>query len=267
MSTGANPDGRRPAISVVVPYYDSERFIAGCIESLRAQNGVDGGHEIVFVDNGSRDGSPSIVSRYDEIIHLRETKPGAYAARNTGIRRARGEIIAFTDADCEVQPDWLESILQAMSPPDVGVVIGHCRFPRSASLALHLLGAYENAKAEYVITRCPGELHFAYGNNMAVRAELFASIGLFKEWRRAADSELVHRAATERPDLRIDFSRQMRITHMEFLTAKQRIRRLLLYARTNSKISDFKELDPGRRLGVLLQLLRLRRRPRKGRRG
>ena len=188
---------------------------------------------------------------------LRELTPGAYAARNTGIRAARAPIIAFTDADCRVDPNWLSSILEHMADPEIAMLVGHCRFPPQASMALHLLGAYENAKTEFVINRCESTQQFAYGNNMAVRASVFEEIGLFKEWKRAGDSELVHRLAAQRPDLRLAFCRTVRIEHLEFLSARARMRRLLLYAKTNARIGTFKELSLGKRLGVLLQLLRL----------
>jgi glycosyltransferase involved in cell wall biosynthesis len=240
----------------VVPFFNSERHIAACIESLLGQDDVGGDVELIFINNGSTDGSPSVVGRYPELTVLEEQTPGAYAARNTGIQRARAPLIALTDADCVVDRDWLRSVREGMEDPAIGILVGHCRYPSNASLALHVLGAYENAKVEYVIDRCAPAHHFAYANNMAVRASVFEELGLFKEWRRAADSELVHRLASSRPDLRLAYRRSMRVTHMEFLHARGRARRLSLYTRTNTKIATFRELGPRQRLGVLVHLLR-----------
>lgn len=248
-----------PCCSVVVPFFDSERHLAACIESLLGQDDVGGPFEVILIDNGSTDGSASIARRYPGVTVLEEPTPGAYAARNTGIERARAPLIAFTDADCVADAGWLRSIRDGMQDPAVAVLLGHCRYPAQASLALRLLGAYENAKAEYVIQRCAPAHHFAYANNMAVRASVFAEIGPFKEWKRAADSELVHRLAAARPDLRPAYRPTMRVTHMEFLHARQRARRLSLYTRTNSKIDTFRELGAGQRAGVLMRLLRGRR--------
>ena len=91
---------------------------------------------------------------------------------------------------------------------------------------------------------------------MAVRTSVFEKLGPFKEWKRAADSELVHRVATARPDLRLAYCPSMRIIHQEFRSARARARRLSLYTRTNSKIATFKELGVTQRVGVLLHLLR-----------
>ena len=256
-----------PAISVVVPFFESERYIASSIESLLEQRDVAGGYEVLLINNRSTDSSQEIVERYPELVVLYEETPGAYAARNTGIRAAKGQILAFTDADCVVADDWLRSVQQSMQDPEVAVVIGKCRFPKRSSLALRALGAYENAKADYVINRCGRDQHFAYANNMAVRASIFDELGLFREWQRAGDSELVHRLAAKRPDLRLAYNPKMRMTHLEFLKARARLQRLLLYSKTNTQIESFRELESTSRMGILLRLLRLSRRQKRPRTG
>jgi glycosyltransferase involved in cell wall biosynthesis len=243
----------------VVPFFDSERHIAACIESLRRQQDVGAPYELIFVDNGSRDGSSAIVGRYEELTVLEESTPGAYAARNAGLRRARAPLIAFTDADCVVDDDWLREIRQGMHDVDTAVLLGHCRYPPEASWALKALAAYENAKIDYVLERCEPAHRFAYANNMAVRAVVFDQLGPFEEWRRAADTELVHRLALRRPDLRLAYRSSMRVTHMEFLRSRDRARRLSLYTRTNARIPTFSELGVLRRLGVVGHLLRRHR--------
>jgi glycosyltransferase involved in cell wall biosynthesis len=246
----------QPCVAVVVPFLNSERHIAACIESLLGQVDVGGPFEIIFINNGSTDGSPSVVRRYRELIVVEEQTPGAYAARNAGIRKARAPLIAFTDADCVVDHNWLWSARQGMENPEIAILLGHCRYPPNASFALRVLGAYENAKADYVLSHCAAARHFAYANNMAVRTSIFEEIGPFKEWKRAADSELVHRLASHRPDLRTAYHRSMRVTHKEFLRARDRLRRLSLYTRTNAKIGTFRELGTVQRLGVFLHILR-----------
>ncbi len=97
---------------------------------------------------------------------------------------------------------------------------------------------------------------------MAVRASVFEELGPFQPWKRAADSELVHRLASQRPDLRLAYRHSMVMTHMEFVSSRARIRRLSLYSQTNSKISTFKELGLIDRFGIVRQMLRQARRPR-----
>ena len=171
--------------------------------------------------------------------------------------------MAFTDADCVTDRDWLRAVCDGLRDPAVAILIGDCRYPAEASWALALLAAYENAKAEYVVTRCPPAYQFAYANNMAVRASVFEELGPFQLWERAGDTELVHRLAAKRPNLRLSYQHDMRVTHVEFLRLRDRLRRLSLYTRTNSQIPSFRELGASQRAAVLLHLLRGRRRARR----
>jgi len=248
-----------PSISVVVPFFGRERSIRACIESLLAQVPIDGRAEIILVDNNSTDRSATIAAEYDDVVLLRESRPGAYAARNTGIRASAGSIVAFTDADCVADRNWLQAIERRTRAPSTQIVIGHCRYPRSASTALRLLGAYENAKADYVIRRGPASRWFAYANNMAVRASVFDRLGPFQEWDRAADSELVHRLAAAEPEFRLEYDAAMRVVHTEFTTMRGRARRLARYKRTNARIDTFRELTLRQRLAIALHLFRGRR--------
>ncbi len=246
----------RPRLSVVVAFYNSAATLGACIESLRALDRDGKDLEIILVDNGSTDDSAAIAGRYEGVTLLHERTRGAYPARNAGIRVARAPVIAFTDADCTVDPDWMAVILARMEDPGLGVLIGHCRFPESASVPLRLIGGWENAKADYIARRCAAEHRIAYCNNMAVRARLFEELGPFLPWRRAGDSEFVHRVARERPETAFRFEPAMRITHHEFTRARDRARRLRRYTETNTQIEGFKELGAGQRLGVLAHWIR-----------
>lgn len=91
--------------SVVVPFLNEGRYIARCIESLLGQDFDKNGYELIFIDNGSVDNSRKIVERFPNVILLSEEKKNPYAARNKGLRLAKGSIIAFSDADCVVAKD------------------------------------------------------------------------------------------------------------------------------------------------------------------
>jgi glycosyltransferase involved in cell wall biosynthesis len=245
-----------PLVSIIVPFFGREHYLDGCLRALLDQEDAGGRTEIILVDNGSTDQGARIVRRYPEVVLLREQKRGAYAARNTGIRRARAPIVAFTDADCVVDSGWVRAAVHSLSDLSVGIVIGRCDYPPEASLGLKLLGAYENAKADFVASRRGPAHHFAYANNMAVRASVFETVGPFEEWERAADTELVHRLARQRPDLRLVFNPRLQVTHREFLRLRDRLGRLSLYTTTNARISTFTELGLRERLGVLGHLVR-----------
>ncbi len=93
-------------ISVIVLFYNAERYIAGCIEGLLSQSYPLEQYEILMVDNNSMDASAKIVKKYTCIKLVSEGKQGAYAARNRGLQEAKGGIIVFTDPDCVPFSNW-----------------------------------------------------------------------------------------------------------------------------------------------------------------
>jgi glycosyltransferase involved in cell wall biosynthesis len=97
-----------PEVSVVVPAYNASRTIGRCIESLLGLSKNSPPHEIIIVDNGSDDGTAETIRKHSRITLVEEKAVrGPSAARNAGVRAATGAIIAFTDADCVVTPEWL----------------------------------------------------------------------------------------------------------------------------------------------------------------
>ncbi|MFC1852907.1 glycosyltransferase family A protein [candidate division CSSED10-310 bacterium] len=117
-------------MSVIVPFQNAEKYIESCINSLLCQDYSNKDYEIIFIDNNSTDRSAMIVGQYDMIKLLNESSPGSYAARNLGIKSARGNIIAFTDADCLPCEGWLSGLEQVLSTSPVLLVQGGQRFSK-----------------------------------------------------------------------------------------------------------------------------------------
>jgi glycosyltransferase involved in cell wall biosynthesis len=100
------PLPRCPKVSVVVASYNGDRTLMACLDSLAKLNYPD--YEIILVDDGSTDTTPQIASQHSQVRCFRhETNLGLSVARNTGIAAAAGEIVAFLDADCRADEDWL----------------------------------------------------------------------------------------------------------------------------------------------------------------
>jgi cellulose synthase/poly-beta-1,6-N-acetylglucosamine synthase-like glycosyltransferase len=115
----------RPHVSVIVPVYNARSTIEECISSLLALAFPRENFEILLVDNASTDETSEILARYSGNVRvLYEGKRGAGAARNKGLFNARGEVVAFTDADCVVDKDWLEKIVSPLNEDAVGIVGG-----------------------------------------------------------------------------------------------------------------------------------------------
>lgn len=105
----SDPGGREraPCVSVVVPLFNKVAYVERALDSIAAQTFSD--YEVIVVDDGSTDGSGARVrSRGDERVrYLRQKNAGPGAARNRGLSEARGDYIAFLDADDEWHPDYL----------------------------------------------------------------------------------------------------------------------------------------------------------------
>ena len=101
-------DGK-PFVTVVVPVFDRAEQLDRVLTALDLQTWPADRYEVVFVDNGSPNAAEFSVDpcARERVFVLHENTPGAYAARNRGIEAARGEIIAFTDADCVPEPNWI----------------------------------------------------------------------------------------------------------------------------------------------------------------
>jgi len=98
-------------ISVYIPAYNSEEFLSRVIEGLLSQ--TLRADEILVIDDGSLDSTAEIAAGYQDVTLIRHPKnKGLGAARNTGIRAARNELVASLDADCVPDPGWLAGLVR-----------------------------------------------------------------------------------------------------------------------------------------------------------
>lgn len=120
-----------PIVSVVIPFYNAEHFIAEAIESVLAQE--YSGWELLLVDDGSRDSSRVIVEKYCQVYpdrircldHDQHCNLGQAPSRNLAVKVARGEYIAFLDADDVWFPSKLNEQVDILeSHPEAGMVYG-----------------------------------------------------------------------------------------------------------------------------------------------
>jgi len=101
-----------PQVSVIVVNYNGKLFLKKCISSLSSQSYPD--IEIIFVDNGSSDGSTEYVRKEFPSVKIIESKKnlGFAKGNNIGIQEARGEFIATLNNDTEVTSQWLEELVR-----------------------------------------------------------------------------------------------------------------------------------------------------------
>ncbi|MDD5531065.1 MAG: glycosyltransferase family A protein [bacterium] len=103
-----------PLISVVVAAYNSKDLLKDSLQSLINQDFDKKNYEIIVVDDGSKDGTSVFLKNFvkdkTNIHYVRQRNKGVAGARNTGIKLAKGKIIAFTDQDCLADKNWLKEI-------------------------------------------------------------------------------------------------------------------------------------------------------------
>jgi glycosyltransferase involved in cell wall biosynthesis len=124
-----------PLVSVIINVYNGEAYLAEAIDSVQAQTYAH--RELIVVDDGSTDGTAGVAARYGDALRcLRQENAGIGAARNLGIEHARGEYLAFLDADDRFVADKLERQLAAFAEdPSLDMVFGHVREFLSPDLA------------------------------------------------------------------------------------------------------------------------------------
>jgi glycosyltransferase involved in cell wall biosynthesis len=114
-----------PFVSVIVPVFNDAERLRLCLQALENQTYLKHCYEVIVVDNASQEDIKPVVGQFQQAIAAYESQPGSYAARNTGLALAKGEVIAFTDADCIPASDWLEKgVMTLTSVPNCGMVGG-----------------------------------------------------------------------------------------------------------------------------------------------
>ena len=116
---------RDPAVSIIVPVYQTGAYLRKCLDSILAQTIDD--FEVVVVDDGSRDESPAICDEYaakDPRVHVvHQPNEGRSVARNTGLAYARGAWIGFVDSDDWIEPNMYEALLGAAQGQDAQIAV------------------------------------------------------------------------------------------------------------------------------------------------
>jgi glycosyltransferase involved in cell wall biosynthesis len=164
-----------PVVSVVVPVRNGADGIGQCLDALAMQRDAPP-YELIVVDNGSTDGTADLVRRHPcgaQVVA--EPRPGSYAARNAGIAVAAGRVIAFTDADCRPEPNWLAAAVAAI---DGGADLVGGRVTMTRSDAPSVVERYDSAvylRQEDLVT----QHGWAVTANLVVRRAVLDEVGWF----------------------------------------------------------------------------------------
>ena len=197
-----------PFISVIIPCHNEERWIGATLNALQNQTYPSDRYEIIVVDNNSSDQTREIARRFPVQL-LVEPKRSSYRARDLGIRHARGELMAFIDADCIPSPEWLEHLVKTALTQNCSFVAGQIENQvirrNFANLLLSQRRTEDSRRRSIEIDQS------VPGGNMLIAAELFQKYGLFRMAVSGADNEFSRRVATRGE--RIAYAEQATVVH------------------------------------------------------
>jgi GT2 family glycosyltransferase len=198
-------------ISVIIPHLNQPEALERGLTALARQEGVDGGVEIIVVDNGSSRFPEEICARFANVQLLFQPVPGPGPARNMGSAAAKGDILAFIDADCVAAPGWLAAMERRLAgAPEVPILGGDVRILQINPDRLTWLEAYESVFA-FRMKKYIQEKGFTGGGNLAIRAPVFKAVGNFLGINIAEDTEWGQRATSM--GYRVRYEPQMIVYH------------------------------------------------------
>lgn len=179
-------DDPLPMCSVVICSYNGASTIESCLRSMRRLN-YRWGYEVIVVDDGSTDRTPEILRQFPEVRYIRlEHNRGLSHARNVGLEAAKGDIVVYTDSDCEADEDWLYYIALTLTRSTHVGVGGPNLIPDEGSWIAACVGISPGGPTHVMIN--DREAEHVPGCNMAFYAWAVRQIGAFDpQFRTAGD--------------------------------------------------------------------------------
>ncbi len=163
------------SITVIIPAYNEEQYVADCIESV-LRHKPENLREIIVVDNASTDATAQVAARYPHTRVVHEPKKGLTRARQRGLMEATGDLIAFVDADTRVTPRWFSQVNAAYTDPQLVCYSGPYDYYDLPDWQRTFVTAYWLfvAVPTYAVTR-----YMAVGGNFVARRDALHAIGGF----------------------------------------------------------------------------------------
>jgi len=138
-----------PKVSVVICAYNAESTMEDCLQSLMRLNYPD--YEVIVINDGSSDRTAAIAEKFPVKL-ISVPNGGLSAARNLGLQAATGEIVAYTDSDCRVDPDWLSYLIQPFLNSDVVAVGGPNVVPFDDPWMAHMVARSPGGPTHVLLT-------------------------------------------------------------------------------------------------------------------
>jgi GT2 family glycosyltransferase len=171
-----------PAVTLVVPTAGRAAYLEVTLDSLRRQR-TGTAHEILVIDDGATDATPEVAERFGARLIRHGERRNLNVGRNTGVREARADLVAFLDDDVFVPPGWLDALVEgAARYPDAEAFGGPIR-PRLEGNPPRSCGREKPPITALDLGDEDVETEMVWGANFAVRRSAFERIGQFDETR------------------------------------------------------------------------------------
>ncbi len=226
------PLDRAPRISVVICAFNAERTMDACLASLRTLRYPT--YEVVVVNDGSTDRTLEISQRYPEVRIFSQENKGLSVARNVGYENASGEIIAYTDSDCVVDPDWLTYLAFKFVHGGFVAVGGPNLPPPEESRTAACVAASPGGPAHVLIDDEVAE-HIP-GCNMAFLKTTLQEIGGFDPIHRAAGDDVDLCWRLQNHGHAIGFSPAAMVWHFRRNTIKAYLKQQMGYGKAEAQL-------------------------------
>lgn len=168
----------RLLISIVIPVHNGADTISTCLDHLENCDYPRERYEIIVVDNNSTDNTGHIVKKRN-VQYCFEPEPGAAAARNSGARIAKGDILGFVDADCLVDKTWIGKVEKSLANTDVAAIVGLRQHVTRNVYDVMQSMDYQKYWADELSSGRP--LNKICGSNSAIRKKVFQELGGFDQ--------------------------------------------------------------------------------------
>jgi glycosyltransferase involved in cell wall biosynthesis len=253
----------KPALSIIIASFNSAATIGQCLASLRDQ-AASAPFEVIVIDT-STDGSAEIVEK--AAAQWRSPPPASPLAgprtlrllyfpqrkfcgdaRNTGIATAQADLIAFIDADCTADPDWVDAILRAHASPDLAIG-GPIANAQPASIVAW--ASYFCEFSQWMPGSPAAQLNDIAAANMSYKRQVFAEFGAFIEGAYSSDTEFHWRLAQRGHRLR--FVPSIRISHRSIDRLGQFLRHEIIHGRFFARVrAASRRFSPARRIAYAI---------------
>ncbi|MEO1621792.1 MAG: glycosyltransferase family A protein, partial [Cyanobacteria bacterium J06632_3] len=168
-----------PFVSVIVPTFNDDKVLSKCLYALDNQSYPKDCYEVIVVNNNPSRQLAVDMSHFKQARKDIEPQPGSYAARNKGVRLAKGEVLAFTDADCIPAQDWLYQGVEALKQhASCGILAGAIQVVCRDNVKPTAVELYDLTHA-FPQQRYVNNDHYGATANIFTFKHVFETVGFF----------------------------------------------------------------------------------------